>query len=62
MNDPTYVREEIDANPIWTLAFILSELDNDNAPIGWGKYIPLATALRAYTPKAAKLIVQECTP
>jgi hypothetical protein len=42
MDDPTYVREEIDANPIWKLAFKLSELENDEAPIGWGEYIPKA--------------------
>jgi hypothetical protein len=43
--DPTYIREEIDANPIWELAFSLSEMQNDNAPIGWGKYITLATMI-----------------
>lgn len=42
MNDPTYVKNEIEANPIWKLAFRLSEVDNDNAPIGWGRYISLA--------------------
>ena len=42
MTDPTYVRADIGANPKWELAFLLSELDNDNAPIGWGKYIKLA--------------------
>lgn len=41
-NDPTYVRAEIDANPTWRLAFRLSEFDNDNAPIGWSRYIPMA--------------------
>lgn len=46
MNDPTYVRSIIDADPVWRLAFWLSEQDNDNAPIGWARYIPLATALR----------------
>jgi hypothetical protein len=46
MNDPTYVRAEIDANPVWALAFFLSECDNDNAPIGWGRYITMARLLR----------------
>lgn len=42
MNDPTYVKKEIDNNPVWELAFSLSEMQNDNAPIGWAKYILLA--------------------
>jgi hypothetical protein len=41
-NDPTYVKAEIDANPEWKLAWRLSEVDNDNAPIGWGRYRILA--------------------
>lgn len=45
--DPTYVQEEIDANPKWQLAFSLSEIQNDNAPIGWGKYIYVAECLLA---------------
>jgi hypothetical protein len=45
--DPTYVREEIDANPEWQLAFSLSEIENDNAPIGWSKYIGTAKCLLA---------------
>lgn len=43
--DPTYSKDIIDKNPIWKLAFWLSEMDNDNAPIGWGKYISLAAVL-----------------
>lgn len=39
MNDPTYVRDKIDANPVWAVAFVLSEMFNDAAPIGWSKYI-----------------------
>jgi hypothetical protein len=42
MTDPTYVKAEIDANPTWKLAWRLSEVDNDEAPIGWSRYIPLA--------------------
>lgn len=47
MADPTYVTEEIQANPEWELAFSLSEIDNDNAPIGWARYIPMALCLLA---------------
>lgn len=42
MSDPTYVKAEIDAKPDWALAFRLSEVDNDNAPICWFRYISLA--------------------
>lgn len=45
MNDPTYVRAEIDAKSEWRLAFRLSEVHNDNAPIGWSSYIGLASWL-----------------
>jgi hypothetical protein len=45
MNDPTYVKTEIDANPIWELAFTLSEIQNDDAPIGWSKYTFVAECL-----------------
>jgi hypothetical protein len=45
MIDPTYNRAEIDANPEWRLAFRLSEVDNDNAPIGWSRYVTLAAWL-----------------
>lgn len=45
MMDPTYVHEEINANPIWRLAWRLSEVHNDNAPIGWSHYIGLASWL-----------------
>jgi hypothetical protein len=44
-NDPTYQQDQIDANPIWRVAFILSEILNDNAPIGWGGYIYAAERL-----------------
>lgn len=47
MADPTYVRAEIDANPEWELAFTLSEIMNDNAPIGWWKYVSPARCLLA---------------
>lgn len=45
--DPTYVAAEIEANPVWKLAHRLSEVDNDNAPIGWGQYLTLAHWLLA---------------
>ena len=45
MIDPTYNKEDIDNNPVWKLAFWLSEIDNDNAPIGWSKYINIAKYL-----------------
>ena len=47
MNDPTYVMALIDVNPDWKLAFWLSEIDNDAAPIGWFRYYSLARARRA---------------
>jgi hypothetical protein len=45
MGDPTYNRDEIDANPMWKLAWLISEIENDNAPIGWGQYVYLAKVL-----------------
>lgn len=42
MTDPTYVQAEIDANPVWKLAWRLSEVDNDHAPIGWFRYVHMA--------------------
>lgn len=45
MQDPTYDNNEIEKNPAWQLAFSLSEIENDNAPIGWGKYISTAKCL-----------------
>ena len=48
MNDPTYERDKIDADPVWQLAFILSEIRNDNAPIGWSRYITDAKCLLAH--------------
>jgi hypothetical protein len=47
--DPTYVRAEIEANPVWELAYTLSEIMNDDAPMGWCKYIfPAECLLAAY--------------
>lgn len=43
-NDPTYNLDEINANPIWKRAFQISEMENDNAPIGWSQFIKRAKA------------------
>jgi hypothetical protein len=43
--DPTYIKDEISNKPEWELAFTLSEIMNDNAPIGWGKYVGPAKCL-----------------
>ncbi len=45
MNDPTYELEVINANRLWKIAFELSEYDNDAAPIGWSKYITMASCV-----------------
>lgn len=45
MGDPTYIQEEIEANPVWHLAWSLSEIENANAPIGWSKYCHTAQCL-----------------
>lgn len=45
MIDLTYNVDEIRANPIWDLAFVLSEIKNDDAPLEWSMYIPLAKTL-----------------
>ena len=62
MSDPTYDRGIIDANPIWKLAFVLSELGNDSAPLGWGGYVPVARSILTFAPKAAKSIIEETSP
>jgi len=45
MKDPTYIIEEIEQNPIYLMAWIMSEWFNDNAPIGWSNYIPTAESI-----------------
>lgn len=47
MIDPTYAQDEIRANPEWDLAFVLSEILNDNAPIGWSRHVLTARCLLA---------------
>jgi hypothetical protein len=42
---PVYAAAEKGKNPVEDLAWLMSELHNDNAPIGWRGYIPLAAAL-----------------
>ena len=32
-------------DPNERMAYYLSELDNDNAPIGWRRYLPMATSI-----------------
>lgn len=48
MIDPTYDRQAIRDNPEWDLAFVISEIENDNAPIGWSRYIGTAKCLLAH--------------
>ena len=58
MLDFTYNTEEISNNPVWQLAFSISETLNDEAPIGWSKYIGVATVLLSnYDIKRKKLPV-----
>lgn len=45
MSDPTYIKKEIEENPVWHLAWTLSEIMNENAPLGWSKYISDAECL-----------------
>ena len=35
-------KDELERNGTWQIAFTLSEMVNDTAPLGWEKYIPLA--------------------
>ena len=61
MSDPTYVTADIEKNPVWHAAFILSECLNDGAPIGWGRYIFVAEALEKSGLLARGTAVQEQT-
>lgn len=45
MIDETYNLKEIEKNPVYKLAYWLSEVDNDNAPIGWSRYIFIAKCI-----------------
>lgn len=48
MNDPTYDKEAIKARLEWDLAWVLSQIIDDNAPIGWSKHIFTAKCLLAH--------------
>lgn len=41
----TYDRAKIEETPVWRAAFALSEVWNDNAPLGWSAFIPEARRL-----------------
>jgi hypothetical protein len=50
MNDfehptPTHDKKLIEANGAWHIAWILCQTIDDDAPMGWGKYIPAAQKL-----------------
>lgn len=47
-SDPTYVQSEIDGNPVWALAWTISQIVDDKAPIGWSRHIPTAQCLLAH--------------
>ena len=54
MSDPTYEKEKIEANREWHVAWVLSEILNDLAPLGWSRYTSIAKCLLAafdMTPK-----------
>lgn len=60
--DPTYDKEKIEKNPEWSLAFLLSEIMNDNTPMGWLKYIGPAKcvlAARVVLPRGETMVVPE---
>lgn len=42
MNDPTYIKAEINSNPVWKIAWVLAQCKDDGAPIGWSKWIWVA--------------------
>lgn len=47
MVDWTYDKDVIKRNPKWHVAWVLSEILNGEAPIGWGRYIFAAECLLA---------------
>lgn len=59
MNDPTYNMQHIKDNPLWCEAFRLSEMYNNNAPIGWSDYIPAARAVANERREAARKLLAE---
>lgn len=67
MSDPTYNKTEINGREEWSLAFKISEHLNDNAPLGWSRYIPVAVAIlretrQMTTPEAIALLEREHVP
>lgn len=63
MNDTTYVNKEINKNPVWHIAWLLSEMRNLNAPIGWSVYIPDAELiLEHYSVKLKKIKPKRSKP
>lgn len=48
MIDPTYNISDIKKNPLWYTAWIISECLNDNAPLGWSKYIWIAEEINKH--------------
>ena len=60
--DPTYNKIEIEAKIEWHVAWVLSEIENDSAPVGWSRFLGKATCLLAafdMTPKARKALENE---
>lgn len=47
MSDPTYDPEVLRTNGVWQIAFVISEMVNDAAPVGWSRFIPLANQVLA---------------
>lgn len=45
MIDPTYDTDEIKKNKVWYLAYVLAQIKDDNAPIGWSRWITTAECL-----------------
>ena len=56
--DPTYETSLVEANPVWKLAWVLSEIDNDMAPCGWGNYIKIAQSISCFKPDAVPHILE----
>ena len=47
MSDPTYDRKAINRKTTWKIAYLISEMTNDDAPVGWGRFIPVAEVIVA---------------
>jgi hypothetical protein len=42
---PAHTKEEIDANPLLWVAFVISEEVNPNHPISWHQYLKISAAI-----------------